>query len=269
MTSNKKKIDLIAIGAAATMIFGPLMLPTFANMGYAQATSPQPPSSLPAANATLTMTTFTDDTGFTVYVPQGWLAVDDNNTIDTVAKAEADLGFTVLAEFCPEDQGQFLTSGTPFCGGAEHRIFVHKYKDFASDPDFLPYISSRNLYNITAQDAMTYWLNVVTSVSQPNKNILQIQDVLLNGSSSSSIMPQQQEQEQQQMIPAKLVHYTYEKPLREPNSPSKEVLGMYLVVNNNSNNGTVGYDMEYERNFNPDVPIAEEVKQLIMSARFK
>ena len=73
-------------------------------------------------------TTFTDDTGFTVGVPQGWLAVDDNNTIDTVAKAEAELGFIVLAEFCPEDQGQFLTSGTPFCGDAEHRIYVHRYK---------------------------------------------------------------------------------------------------------------------------------------------
>jgi hypothetical protein len=229
----------------------------------------------PALGQTMTTstTTFTDDTGFTVGVPQGWLAVDDNNTIDTVAKAEAELGFIVLAEFCPEDQGQFLTSGTPFCGGAEHRIYVHRYKDFASDPDFFPYMSSSNLYNITAQDAMTYWLNVVTYISHPNKNVLQIQDVLLNGSSSSSIMPQQQEQEQQQeqqqmMIPAKLVHYTYEKPLREPNSPSREVLGMYFVVNNNSNNGTVGYTMQYERNFNPELPIAEEVKQLMMSARF-
>jgi hypothetical protein len=268
MTSNKKKIDLIAIGAAATMIFGPLMSPTFANTSYAQVTLPQPPPSLPAATATMTMRTFTDDTGFTVDVPQGWLAIDDNNTIDTVAKAEAELGFTVLAEFCPEDQGQFLTSGTPFCGGAEHRIFAHRYKDFASDPDFLPYISRSNPYNITAQDAMTYWLNVVTSVSQPNKNVLQIQDILLNGSSSSSIMPQQ-EQQQQMTIPAKLVHYTYERPLREPNSPSREVLGMYFVVNNNSNNGTVGYNMEYERNFNPELPIAEEVKQLMMSARFK
>jgi hypothetical protein len=118
---------------------------------------------------------------------------------------------------------------------------------------------------------MTYWLNVVTSVSHPNKNVLQIQDILLNGSSSSSILPQRQEQQQQQQmtIPAKLVHYTYEKPLREPNSPSREVLGMYFVVNNNSNNGTIGYNMEYERNFNPELPIAEEVKQLMMSARFK
>jgi hypothetical protein len=227
------------------------------------------PASDQTTTTPTTTTTFTDDTGFTVDVPQGWLAVDDNNTIDTVAKKEAELGFTVLAEFCPEDQGQFLTSGSPFCGGPEHRIYVHRYKDFASDPDFMPYRSSSNLYNITAQDAMTYWLNVVTYISQPNKNVLQIQDVLLNGSSSSSNIPQQQEQqEEQQMIPAKLVHYTYEKPLREPNSPSKEVLGMYLVVNN-SNNGTVGYTMEYERNFKPELPIAEEVKQLMMYVRFK
>jgi hypothetical protein len=112
MTNNKKKIDLISIGAAA--VFGLLLSLNSANMSYAQTTIP----SSPAAIASTTTRTFTDDTGFTVDIPQGWVVQDYNNTTPEGREVEKRIGYVILAIICREDEALPAIGGGVNCEDA-------------------------------------------------------------------------------------------------------------------------------------------------------
>lgn len=84
-----------------------------------------------------TTTSFTDDTGFTVDLPPGWIANDYQNTGPEAAATENQLGYTKLAIFCQSDDTapRFGSSvGTCNAGFSGDWVQVFRYKNFASNP---------------------------------------------------------------------------------------------------------------------------------------
>jgi hypothetical protein len=60
-------------------------------------------TNLAMGQQTITRTAFTDDTGFTVDLPQGWIANDFENNGAEAQALEGNLGYTKLVTFCEEN----------------------------------------------------------------------------------------------------------------------------------------------------------------------
>jgi hypothetical protein len=109
--------------------------------------------------ATGTTTVFTDDTGFTVDLPQGWIANDfDNNGAEAQA-LEDNLGYTKLVTFYRgEDSFPSLGSEVSRCeiSTTSDWVQVFRYKNLASKPEFASIVQSGRA--ITASDVFLYHL---------------------------------------------------------------------------------------------------------------
>jgi hypothetical protein len=60
--------------------------------------------------AAINSTTYTDDTGFTVDLPPGWTAADQDNTSEEARENAASQLRETLVEFCPLEQSAVNTS---------------------------------------------------------------------------------------------------------------------------------------------------------------
>jgi|ERR687893_368580 hypothetical protein len=57
-----------------------------------------------AAAAGSVPTPFADDSGFSVFLPQGWIGEDIDNTNPSSQSAESRLGYGLLSIFCPQER---------------------------------------------------------------------------------------------------------------------------------------------------------------------
>jgi hypothetical protein len=147
MGSGKNKIGLISSIPTATLLVL-LLSSTFTSMSYAQTILPSSPS---AIASTITRT-FTDDTGFAVDIPPGWVVQDYNNTSAQDREVEKRIGYVVLAMICREDEALPAIGGGINCEDATSPVIIFRYRGFATEPEFSA------VQNITTNDFFAYQL---------------------------------------------------------------------------------------------------------------
>jgi hypothetical protein len=213
-------------------------------------------SSVAASSDTLVMaqtaTTYTDDTGLILDLPQGWTAYDHNNT---ETKTEFDTEY--ILDLCLiEQQKQVLTrDGSPYayCTGTPDLITVARINvtQFMLSNGFVD-------NNMTAQDLVEYY-RLLDDFAAPM--LVDSKDVLLNNVSSSNGTTSTP-------IPARLI---LTQP-SNPDGPRFSSMALYFVVNN----GTTGYEILYGSGKQTQVndldtlpPDFETAKRIMLSARLE
>ena len=212
---------------------------------------------LASSSATLVMgqttTTYTDDTGLTFNLPQGWTAYDHNNT---EIKTEFDTEY--ILDLCLiEQQKQVNTGeGSPYayCTGTPDLITVARI-------NITQFMLSNGLVdnNMTSQDLVKYY-RLLDDFAAPV--LVDSKDVLLNNGSSSD------NSTASTPIPARLILTQSSN----PDDPKFSSMGLYFVVNN----GTTGYEILYGTGKQTQVsdldtlsPDFKTAKQIMLSARMQ
>jgi hypothetical protein len=195
-------------------------------------------------------TMYTDDTGLTFDLPQGWTAYDHNNT---ETKTEFDTEY--LLDLCLiEQQKQVITrDGSPYvyCSGTPDLITVARINitQFMLSNGFVD-------NNMTAQDLVEYY-RLLDDFAAPT--LVDSKDMLLNSSSNGTAsIP----------IPARLI---LTQP-SNPDDPKFSSMALYFVVNN----GTTGYEILYGSGKQTQVNNLDNLsldfqtaKQIMLSARLQ
>jgi hypothetical protein len=135
--------------------------------------------------AAINSTTYTDDTGFTVDLPLGWTAADQDNTSEEAKEIAASQLRETLVEFCPLEQSAVNTSTALVrCRDDFGIVRVSRYVNMDINPDFAPGASSVDpstsliIMNLTAQDLVDLHDRL-----SPNMIVVQSKDVFVNVSS--------------------------------------------------------------------------------------
>jgi hypothetical protein len=198
-------------------------------------------------------TTYIDDTGFMIDVPQGWTVYDHNNTeINKEYDTEYILDLCII-----EQQKQIIRSdGSPYhyCSGTPDLITVARINitEFMLSNGFVD-------NNMTARDLVEYYR--LLDDFDPSM-LVDSRDVLLNDSSGISTS------DNSTIIPAALI-------LTQPSNPDDprfSSMALYFVVNN----GTIGYEIFYGSDKQTEAndlgnlpPDFEAAKQIMLSARLQ
>jgi hypothetical protein len=138
--------------------------------------------------STTNSTIHTDDTGFTVSLPQGWTSADRDNTSQEARDvAESQLKET-LVEYCPIDQSMLDNiTGIARCNDDLGIIEVSRYINMDINPDFVRGASAVDpstgliVLDLTAEDLVDF-----RNRSSPNTIIVQSRDLLVNVSSTDN-----------------------------------------------------------------------------------
>jgi hypothetical protein len=113
-------------------------------------------------------TPFTDDTGFTVDLPQGWIANDYQNTGAEATATEDKLGYTQLAILCEAGgTAPRLGSDTATCSTsriANTYVQIFRYKDFPNKPEIIAAGIPPSL--LTGTHVYLYYLDELRHFSQ-------------------------------------------------------------------------------------------------------
>ena len=138
--------------------------------------------------AAINSTTYTDDTGFTVDLPPGWTAADQDNTSEEAREIATSQLRETLVEFCPLGQSAVNTSTAIVrCRDDFGIVRVSRYVNMDINPDFAPGASSVDpstgliIMNLTAQDLVDFHDRL-----SPNMIVVQSKDVFVNVSSSDN-----------------------------------------------------------------------------------
>lgn len=150
------------------------------------ATSTPQQQEQPTTAAAANSTTYTDDTGFTVDLPPGWTAIDQDNTSQEAKETAASQHRETLVEFCPERQSAVMNISTQMvrCDDDFGIIQVSRYVNMDTNPDFARGASSIDpltgliVMNLTAEDLVDFH-----DRGSPEMIIVQSKDVLVNVSS--------------------------------------------------------------------------------------
>ena len=152
------------------------------------ATSAPPQQEEQPITAAVNSTTYTDDTGFTVDLPPGWTAADQDNTSQEAKEIAASQLSETLVEFCPLGQSAVNTSTSIVrCSDDFGIVRVSRYVNMDINPDFAPGASSVDpstgliVMNLTAQDLVGFHDRL-----SPNMIVVQSKDVFVNVSSSDN-----------------------------------------------------------------------------------
>src|ERR687898_1260303 len=196
---------LMLTAAAITVILSSTNLVTIAN-----AQQEEQPSSPPAAINNVTSFQSTND-GFRLQVPQGWIIHDVNNTASTLGMEVLE-GFGILAQLCPEGEGQQQGAARPNtsnsrCQGAQGEV-IHIIRYPNTDTTILPD------NNIT-----TYHLQKLEEVGYTN-----IQTVNSTETTVNLTIPQTNQTAA--AMPAKLVEMTYST----ASAPDETRRGYFLLT---------------------------------------
>ena len=251
------------------------------NNALAQQQQTTTPPTTTASSTSNTTMLFTDDTGFTIIVPAGWNATDEDNRSAGERKEESGLGFAFLAFICPSEQLKTLSSTQKvYCGASETDFNIARYENFMNRSLFLFYLNEnepdRENNTATFQDVIDYYFNIMAPPDTMNRTIVNISDVTLSGpftvrttTTNGAATPQQLTN-----IPAKLVHYTYpaEQGILEfPNGKSITTIdswNLFFVLSN------TGYHLNYEQGGTETTPnggatLPDNIKQSMMSVMIK
>jgi hypothetical protein len=196
---------LMLTAAAITVILSSTNLVTIAN-----AQQEEQPSSPPAAINNATSFQSTND-GFRLQVPQGWIIHDVNNTASTLGMEVLE-GFGILAQLCPEGEGQQQGAARPNtsssrCQGAQEEV-IHIIRYPNTETTILPD------NNIT-----TYHLQKLEEVGYTN-----IQTVNSTETTVNLTIPQTNQTAA--AMPAKLVEMTYST----TSAPDETRRGYFLLT---------------------------------------
>jgi hypothetical protein len=152
------------------------------------ATSPPPQQVQPLRAPTTNSTIYTDDTGFTVDLPPGWMPVDQDNTSQDAKEIAASQLRETLVEFCPLIQDAVnISTQIVRCSDDFGILRVSRYVNMDTNPDFARGASSVDpstgliVMDLTAQDLVDFH-----DRESPNMIIVQSKDVLVNISSSDN-----------------------------------------------------------------------------------
>src|SRR5918994_1715709 len=196
---------LMLTAAAITVILSSTNLVTIAN-----AQQEEQPSSPPAAinNAASFQCT---NNGFRVQVPQGWIIHDVNNTSSTLGMEILE-GFGILAQLCPEGEGQQQGAARPntsnsICQGAQEEV-IHIIRYPNTDTTILPD------NNIT-----TYHLQKLEEVGYTNIQTVNSTEMTVN-------LTIPQTNQTVAAMPAKLVEMTY----NTASAPDETRRGYFLLT---------------------------------------
>ena len=153
---------------------------------FASSAVPQQHEEEQLMTAPINSTTYTDDTGFTIDLPRGWTAADQNNTSQEAKEIAASQLMETLVEFCPPGQSLVNTStSTIRCSDDSGIIRVSRYVNMDINPDFARGASSVDpstgviIMNLTAEDLVDFHDRL-----DPNMIVAQSKEVLVNVSSS-------------------------------------------------------------------------------------
>ncbi|HJU34117.1 MAG TPA: hypothetical protein VJ695_03250 [Nitrososphaera sp.] len=138
------------------------MVPTISSLSAFATPVPalqQGPITAPTTNSTI----YTDDTGLSVGLPPGWVAVDTNNTSTEAQQTAPNQLKETLVEFCPQVQSVRNSSdGIVTCHEHSGAIQVSRYVNIDKNPDFASRAASVDpssgliVMNLTAQNLMDF-----------------------------------------------------------------------------------------------------------------
>lgn len=182
-----------------------------------------------AGTAGSSSTPFTDDSGFSVFLPGGWVGEDIDNTSPSSQSAESQLGYGILAIFCPQEQALPQIGGRSSCEPAEDAAYVFRYKDLGSRPEFASLPSN---YEITAEDMMAYDFGRESPLGfHNNLEIVLSEDISVHSGS----------------IPAILTLATYYSETSSGLQVQIASFRMHFVVEDIATGKVHGYSLEWER----------------------
>src|SRR5919112_838457 len=211
----------------------------------------QLPASQPSVNQNPTLLSAKDS--FRVQLPEGWVIQDINNTGFTLA-AEVLQGYGILAQLCPQEQGQSVSSNvsrsSSYIGSCQHAreevIHVIRYPNLGAilgiasdDDDAIFTIINRD----TIPNAiLAYHIQKLREVGYRDIQIVNSADTTMNVDISTG----QNSNRTATAVPAKLVEMTYSTALNETKR------GYFILTATAAtprNLGTMtGYSMFYEGN---------------------
>ena len=240
------------------------------NFTIASAQQQQQSTSQPSGTQSPTLLSAKDS--FRVQLPQGWVIQDVNNTGFTLA-AEVLQGYGVLAQLCPQEQGQSAssnvnstsTSNNRHIGNCQHAreevIHIIRYPNLgarlgiSSDEDIFTAFNNRD----TLPNAvLAYHFQKLSEVGYRNITIVNSIDTTINvDNSTTDLRYREMATRTTTAVPAKLVEMTYSTNF----APNETRTGYFLLTATAAtprNLGTMtGYSIFYEGNSTPTATTAE------------
>jgi hypothetical protein len=214
-------------------------------------------SQQPAAAAIESTTTFfqSANDSFSVWVPQGWIIQDVNNTGSTLLE-EATQGYGILAQLCPEEEEQQGATTTTLpnaggsgggdtlsCEGSENYVIrIVRYPDLDNRLQAANNVttnSSSNNSSMTNDNILSYHLQKLQEIDYRGIQIVNSADMTVN-------LTNPQTNQTIATVPAKFVEMTYSTAI----APNETRSGYLISTATNAtapNLGiTKGYTMFYE-----------------------
>ncbi len=211
---------------------------------------------------------------FRVQLPEGWVIQDVNNT-GFILAAEVLQGYGILAQLCPQEQGQSApsnvsstsTSNNRYSGSCQHAregevIHIIRYPNLgarlgiSSDEDIFTIINNRD----TLPNAvLAYHFQKLQEVGYRDFKIINSIDTTINvDNSTTDLSYREMATRTTTAVPAKLVEMTYSTNF----APNETRTGYFLLTATAAtprNLGTMtGYSIFYEGNSTPTATTAEQ-----------
>src|ERR671918_1155709 len=211
---------------------------------------------------------------FRVQLPEGWVIQDVNNT-GFILAAEVLQGYGILAQLCPQEQGQSApsnvsstsTSNNRYIGSCQHAregevIHIIRYPNLgvrlgiSSDEDIFTIINNRD----TLPNAvLAYHFQKLQEVGYRDFKIINNIDTTINDDNSTTDLSyREMATRTTTAVPAKLVEMTYSTNF----APNETRTGYFLLTATAAtprNLGTMtGYSIFYEGNSTPTATTAEQ-----------
>src|ERR687892_288969 len=211
---------------------------------------------------------------FRVQLPEGWVIQDVNNT-GFILAAEVLQGYGILAQLCPQEQGQSSpsnvsstsTSNNRYIGSCRHAregevIHIIRYPNLgarlgiSSDEDIFTIINNRD----TLPNAvLAYHFQKLQEVGYRDFKIINSIDTTINvDNSTTDLSYREMATRTTTAVPAKLVEMTYSTNF----APNETRTGYFLLTATAAtprNLGTMtGYSIFYEGNSTPTATTAEQ-----------
>ncbi|HEX6280726.1 MAG TPA: hypothetical protein VFZ67_00720, partial [Nitrososphaera sp.] len=188
-----------------------------------------------------------EEDGFRLQVPQGWVIEDDDNTNPELLDIEEGLGFIFLAMLCLEVEALPGVGGTFQCEpeSLSQDVGIARFKDLQSRPEFATLV--RENRTITSADLIPLHIDMVEVFGGHNFRTGNITDTIVN-----VIDPQTNQTVG--ATGAKLVELTYQTGTITINDNNMIAL---LALNNNTD---TGYSVFHT--FDPMKPMSPQVQQI-------
>jgi hypothetical protein len=209
-----------------------------------------------AAAAATTTTTFFQSTNdsFSIYVPQGWVIQDLNNS-GSVSSDEAARGYGILAQLCPEEGEQQRVaissnassgSNTPNCRASENEVIhIIRYPDLDTRPlanNDTAASMGNNTTTTTTDNITAYHLQKLEEVGYHDIRTLRSAKMNVNLTTATDA------NQTVTTVPAKFVQMIYTTAIE----PNETKTGYFILTSANAtepNLGTTkGYALLYEGN---------------------